>query len=111
MPSFDSETTELWRHERVAGHCCRNQLKALFKRELKKFEQAALDDPEAMAQWLLGRHSEHSIVQQCANKLGEKWLAGQQDLIDREARYRKRLVLEQKLEQRLDELINTDRHQ
>ena len=107
MPSFDNETTELWRRKRVAGHCHRNQLKALFKRELKKFEQTALDDPEAMAQWLLDRHPEHSIVQQCANKLGKEWLAGQQDLIDREARYRKRLVLEQKL----DELNNADRSQ
>ena len=107
MPSFDSESTALWRRERVVEHCRCNQLKSLFKRELKKFEQASLDDPEAMAQWLLDRYPEHSIVQQCANKLGKEWLAGQQDLIDREARYRKRLMLEQKL----DELNNADRSQ
>lgn len=88
MPSFDSETIELLRRERVASHCKRASLTAMTRRELRKLEKELLGGTaEDQAQWLLNRRlTEHDIVKQCANKLGKKWLDGQQALVERNRR-------------------------
>ena len=107
MPSFDSETTELWRRERVAKHCRKNSLISLVRKELRKLEKELMNGTaEDRAQWLLEQRwtwTEEKIVKQCANKLGEKWLEGRQTWIEQEEQARRRIVLE-KTRRRINDL-------
>lgn len=74
MPSFSRDDMRALSVRRLIGVTTRAGLRREVKREVARYREELLSDPEAMAAFLIDRVGFRAAVERCPNRSGSEWL-------------------------------------